>query len=457
VKNDRQWALANKPVGRLLWEFALPAGVGMLAMTLYNVIDTIFVGRVVGPLGIAGLSIVFPAQMFTMSLGQMIGIGGASVVSRALGAQDTGRAERTLGNVVFSALLIGAAVSAITIPNSTFWLELFGATETILPFARDYMEIVMMGAVFSVYAMTVNTIVRAEGNPRVAMLTMVIGAATNIALDALFILQLDMGIRGAALATVIAQATAATYVTSYYLLHKGTLRIHVKNFALKLNIMKEVLALGISSFVRIISMSIIIVILNRTLASLGGDIYVAALGIITKVTMFTLMPLLAIAQGLQPILGFSYGAKRPDRALSVINLAIRVATIVAATGFAVIFFLAEPIAGIFTGDALLIAIGAPAMATIFLAWVLVGFQTVGSTVFQAIGKARPAFLTAIARSLMFLLPLVFILPRFFQLNGIWLAFPIADGLAFAFTLGLLLPQLRQFKKQESLMKGGEVV
>ena len=441
----------------MLWDFALPAGVGMFAMTLYNVIDTIFVGRVVGPLGIAGLSIVFPAQMFAMSLGQMIGIGGASVVSRALGAQDTGRAERTLGNAVFSALLIGAAVSAITIPNSTFWLKLFGASETILPFARDYMEIVMIGAVFSIYAMTVNTIVRAEGNPRVAMLTMIIGATTNIALDALFILQFDMGIRGAALATVIAQATSATYVTSYYLLNKGTLRIHVKNFALKLDIMKEVLALGVSSFVRMISTSIIVVILNRTLASLGGDVYVAAYGIITKVTMFTLMPLMAIAQGLQPILGFSYGAKRPDRALSVINLAIRVATIVAAAGFVVIFFLSEPIAGIFTSDTLLIAVAAPAMATIFLAWVLVGFQAVGSTVFQAIGKARPAFLTAIARQLMFLLPLLFILPRFFQLNGIWISFPIADGLAFAFTLVLLLPQLRKFKKQAALMKEGERV
>jgi len=167
------------------------------------------------------------------------------------------------------------------------------------------------------------------------------------------------------------------------------------------------------------------------------------------------MPLMAIAQGLQPILGFSYGAKRPDRALSVINLAIRVATIVAAIGFAAIFFLSEPIAGIFTSDTLLIAVAAPAMVTICLAWVLVGFQAVGSTVFQAIGKARPAFLTAIARQLMFLLPLLFILPRFFQLNGIWISFPIADGLAFAFTLVLLLPQLRKFKKQEALMKEGE--
>jgi len=427
----------------------------MFAMTLYNVIDTIFVGRVVGPLGIAGLSIVFPAQILAMSMGQMLGIGGASIVSRALGAQDTGRAERTLGNVAFSALLIGAAISAIVIPNSTFWLKLLGATETILPYARDYMEIVMFGAIFSVYTMTVNTIVRAEGNPRVAMLTMVIGATTNIALDALFILQLDMGIQGAALATVIAQATGAAYVTSYYLLHKGTLRIHARNFALKLNIMKEVLALGVPSFVRMISTSIITVVLNRTLASLGGDVYVAAYGIITKVTMFTLMPVLAIAQGLQPILGFSCGARRPDRALSVINLAIRVATIVAAVGFTVIFFMSEAITGIFTSDALLISVGAPAMVTMFLAWVLVGFQAVGSTVFQAIGKARPAFLTAIARQVMFLLPLIFILSRFFQLKGIWLSFPIADGLAFAFTLVLLLPQLKKFKKQASLMKEGE--
>jgi len=205
------------------------------------------------------------------------------------------------------------------------------------------------------------------------------------------------------------------------------------------------------------SNSFIAVILNRTLGFMGGDIYIAAFGIITRVMMFVLMPIIAIAQGLQPILGFSYGAKRPDRAIQVINLSMKVATIIATVGFLVIFFLSEPIAGIFTNDALLISTSAQAMKIIFLAWYLVGFQTVGSTIFQAIGKARPAFFTAIARQVIFLLPLIFILPIFRQLDGIWLSFPISDGLAFAATMALFIPQMREFKKQELLMKGGGAI
>ena len=455
MNNDSQKMLSNKPIGKLLWEFALPASVGMFVMALYNIVDTIFVGRVVGPLGIAGLTIVFPVQMLVISLGGMIGIGGASIISRALGAKDINRAERTLGNVIFSASLVGILVTAIAIPNSSFWLQLLGTTDAILPFAKEYMDIVLIGAVFQTYVFAVNNAVRAEGNARVAMLTMVIGALANIGLDALFILKLGMGIRGAATATVIAQVISTVYVTSYYLTGKSTLKISVKNFALKVNIMREVLALGVSTFVRMVATSFIAVILNRMLGSLGGHIYVAAFGIITRVTMFVLMPIIAIAQGLQPILGFSYGAKRPDRAIKVINLSVKVATIIAAAGFLIILFLSEPIAGIFTNNALLISTSAQAMIIIFLAWYLVGFQAIGSTVFQAIGKARPALFTAIARQVIFLIPLIFILPIFRQQDGVWLSFPIADGLAFAVTMALFIPQMREFKKQESLMKGGE--
>jgi Na+-driven multidrug efflux pump len=216
--------------------------------------------------------------------------------------------------------------------------------------------------------------------------------------------------------------------------------------------MREVLALGVSSFVRIASTSFIAVFMNRTLGALGGDIYVAALGIITRVWIFILMPIIALGQGLQPILGFSYGAKRPDRSVEVINLSIKVATVMAVTGFLIVFFRAEVIAGIFTSDPVLIATAAPAMTTIFLAWSLVGFQGIGSIVFQAIGKARQAFATAIARQVIFFLPLVIILPRFYQIDGIWISFPISDGLAFGFTLALFIPQMREFRKQQALMK-----
>jgi putative MATE family efflux protein len=427
----------------------------MFTMALYNIVDATFIGRVVGPLGIAGLTIVFPTQMIIMSLGQMVGIGGASIVSRALGARDMEWAERTLGNVIFSACLIGVIATAVVLPQSGFWLKLLGSTDTILPYAREYLNIVMIGAVFQTYAVAVNTLIRAEGNARVAMQTMLIGALTNIGLDALLILRFDMGIRGAAIATVIAQASTAIYVTSYYLSGKSSVRIGLKNLALKAGIMREVLALGVASFVRIASTSFIAVFMNRTLGSLGGDLYVATLGIITRVWMFILMPIIAVGQGLQPILGFSYGAKRPDRSLQVINLSIKVATVMAVTGFLVVFFRAEVIAGIFTSDPMLIATAAPAMTTIFLAWPLVGFQGIGSIVFQAIGKARQAFVTAIARQVIFFLPLVIILPRFYQIDGIWLSFPISDGLAFGFTLALFIPQMREFRKQQALMREAE--
>jgi putative MATE family efflux protein len=453
VNDDRQHLLASENVNRLLWKLALPAGVGMFVMALYNVVDTIFIGRAVGPLGIAALSIVFPVQMLVISLGGMVGIGGASIISRALGAKNLERAESTLGNVITSALVMSIVVTSVILAKSGFWLNVLGATSTISPFASDYLTVVIWGAIFQVYAMSVNNTVRAEGNARVAMLTMVIGALTNIGLDALFIMKFGMGVRGAAIATVIGQACSCAYLTRYYLSGNSTLKIHLKNLKLKLDIIREVIALGMASFVRMIATSLIFVFLNRTVVTLGGDIYLAAIGVVIRVSSFAIMPLIAVAQGLQPVLGFSYGAKRYDRSIDVTNTSIKVATIISIVAFLVTFFFSRQLVSTFSNDATLIDIGSGVMKSIFLAWYLVGFQAVGSTVFQAIGKAIPAFLTAISRQVMFLLPLLIILPRFFKLDGIWMAFPIADGIAFAFTLGLFLPQMRRFKEQRALMEG----
>jgi putative MATE family efflux protein len=457
VNNDRQHALANEGVQRLLWRLSLPAGVGMFVMALYNVVDTAFVGRAVGPLAIAGLSIVFPVQMFAMSLGGMFGIGGASVISRALGASNLNKAEITLGNMITSATAVGIIMTSIIFANSDSWLRILGATDTVMPYASDYLTIVIWGTLFQVYAMSINNAARAEGNANVAMLTMVIGALTNIGLDALFIMKLGMGIKGAAIATVIAQAVSCVYLTRYYLYGNSTLKIHLKNLAIKLDIMREVVAIGVSSFVRMVSTSFIIILLNRTVVSLGGDIYLAAVGIVGRVSSFAIMPLIAVAQGLLPILGFSYGAKRYDRSIDVTNISIKVATVISLIAFVTAFFFSEQIIGIFSSDKTLIDIGSNVMKTIFLAWYLDGFQVVGSTVFQAIGKARPAFLTSIARQIMFLLPLLIILPKVLGLNGVWIAFPIADGIAFAFTLALFLPQMREFKTQRIDMEGSYTI
>jgi len=382
----------------------------------------------------------------------MAGIGGASIISRALGAHKKSRAETTLGNIITTSLIAVLVITIVILSNTDFWLNLMGSIDSINGYAQDYLVIIVWGSLFQTFAMGVNNAVRAEGNARVAMFSMIIGAASNIGLDALFIMKLGMGIQGAAYATLIGQAISCVYLMRYYLSGKSSLKLKLKNLKLKLDIFREILAIGASSFVRMVSTSLVMVILNRTVISMGGDMYLAAVGVVGRVSSFAIMPLIAIGQGLQPVLGFNYGAKSYDRSITATNTAIKMASVVALIGFAAAFFLSKQIISIFSTDPVLIDIGSGVMKTMFLAWYLVGFQTVGSTVFQAIGKARPAFITAISRQVIFLLPLLFIMPQHFGIEGVWRAFPIADALAFALTLFLFLAQMRRFKEQRAMMK-----
>lgn len=418
----------------------------MFVMALYNVVDTIFIGRTVGSLGIAGLSIVFPVQMLVMGVGQMIGIGGASLISRSLGAQNVNRAERTLGNAILCVCVLGIAITVIGLSGSSFWLRLFGASETVLPFARDYFNIILLGTVFRVFAMSANGLVRAEGNARIPMIAMVAGAVLNIALDAVFIVGLRMGVSGAAIATVLAQVVSAAYLMSYYLRHRSSVRIAFRNLAPERSVLREILAIGVSSFVRTTAGSLVIVFVNRSLVAYGGDIAVAAFGVLHRIIMFFFMPLVSIAQGLQPVLGFNYGAERYDRAFRAIEISAIAATILAALSFIIVFFFPAPIIRIFTTDSALVSTGSHGAKLVFFVMYLLGFQMVGSVVFQAIGKAVPAFIIAISRNVLFFLPAVLILPRFLGLNGVWASFPVADSLSFVLTVLLVLPQVRRFRR-----------
>ncbi|MFC2072702.1 MATE family efflux transporter [Chloroflexota bacterium] len=440
--------LASERIGKLLFKLSLPAGIGMLVMGLYNVVDTIFIGQVVGPLGIAGLTIVFPFQMVVMGLGMIVGIGGASIISRALGADDTDKAERTLGNCVFLVILLGVLIPIIGLVNIDFWLRLFGASETILPYSTDYMEIILLSTIFQIFAMGISQLVRAEGNARVPMLSMMIGAGLNIVLDAVFILVLDMGIRGAAMATMLSQVTTSAYIIHYYFFQNSSLKIYLKNFTPDGSVVREIIAVGFGAFVRTTGTSLVTIIINRTLISYGGDLAVASFGMVMRIMMFIFMPIVSISHGLQPIIGFAYGAGRFDRVLRAIKLATVVATILSIISFLIIYSLPAPIFYIFTNDESLVTLGSHTAKIIFLVAYLIGFQMVGSVVFQALGKAVPTFLTAISRQVLFLLPLIFILPKFWQTEGIWLSFPIADGLSFILTLALLVPLLRALKKAE---------
>jgi len=452
--HNHSLALANEPIKTLLWKLSLPATVGMFVMSLYNVVDAIFVGRGVGTLGIAGVSIVFPVQMVITGMGLMVGMGAASLISRSLGASNTERAERTLGNAIFLIVLLGGVFTVVGLSRSTFFLRLFGATDTILPYAKEYMDIILLGVVFHTSSMAANAIIRAEGNARVAMISMFIGALLNIALDPVFIFALGMGIRGAAIATVIAHVATTLYLAHYFLSGKSSLRIRVKNFILERTVVREIVAIGFADFVRAAAGSFIAVIINRTLGFYGGDVSIAVFGVVFRVLHFAVMPSRGIAQGLQPILGFSYGARRYDRGIEVIRWSVIIAAAISLSAFLIILLFAGSIVGIFSTDAALISQGTHAIRLVFIAIYLVGFQVVGSTIFQAIGKAIPTFMLSTSRQILFLIPLVCILPHFFGLNGVWLSFPIADTLSFVITLAMVIPQMREFKKQQILIEAG---
>ncbi len=444
--DKRQEMLANEKIGKLLWKLSLPAGIAALVMALYNIVDTIFIGQVVGPLGIAGLTIVFPIQIIAMGMGQMVGIGAASLVSRTLGAGDVKKAERTLGNAIFYPVIIGVLITIIGLSNSSFWLRLVGASETILPYAKSYLDIILIGMVFRICGMGLSQLIRAEGNARVAMMCMVVGFALNIVLDVVFVPVLGMGIQGAAIATVISETVSFLYAVHYYLFRNSSLKIHIKNLIPDLAITREIMAIGFGSFVMTVGGSFVFIAINRMLVFYGGDMGVAAFGMVHRTMMFIFIPIMSVGQGMQPILGFSYGAGRPDRALGVIKLSLIVGTVFAVIAFLIIFFLPVPIMRIFTQDSELLSMGSYAVRRIFFVAYLLGFQMVASIAFQALGKVVATFLTTTSRQILFLLPLIFILPRFWQLDGIWLSVPVSDTLSFILTLVLFLREIRELKR-----------
>jgi putative MATE family efflux protein len=448
MDNTRTNVLDDDRIGRLLLTLSLPAFVGMFVMTLYNVVDTIFIGHYVGALGIAGLSFVFPIQVLTMGIGQMMGMGGASLVSRLIGAGDTPRAERALGSALTFTLVISAALMAATLSNPDLWLRLMGASEAILPYARNYMTIILIGVFFQTFGMSQSFLIRATGNARVPMIGMIIGALSNIGLDALFIIPLDMGVKGAAAATVISQLFTCLFYLKYYLSGRGFLRIHLQNMRIKWDLLKSILAIGVSSFARTAAASLTAVFINVTLLSFGGDLAVSSYGLIQRIAIFAQMPSIVIGQAMQPILGFNYGAGRYDRGLRVIKMAIIATTVYSTIAFCALYFTPELFIRIFTPDSGLIVSTAHAVRQVFFATYVIGFVIIGSVIFQAIGKATQAFVSAVTRPALFLLPLVLLLPHFRQLDGVWLAFPITDALTTVLVIVFIVPQIRVFRRKE---------
>ncbi len=442
----RQEMLATTPVKRLLWKLAVPAVTGMLTMALYNVVDTIYIGRGVGSIGIAAVTVSFPVMVVLMALGQMAGMGAASVISRNLGSGNIHRAQRSLGNAVALSVGSGLLITLVCLPNSAALLQVIGASDAVLPHAKDYLDVILIGAAFAAYPMAMNNLARAEGNARVAMTNMVGGALLNIALDPIFIFGLNMGVQGAAVATVIAHLATSIYISRYFLSGHSTLRLSLPSLKLDRSVTREIVAIGFPSFIRMAGMSFLLLIVNRTLGFYGGDLSIAAYGIIHRVLNLTVMPLMGIGQGLQPILGFSYGAKQYGRSYAVTRYALIAASGFAIATFVVLFFLPTPVIRIFTDDPELIAIGVHASRYVFSAFFVVGFQVVGSVVFQSLGHVGRTLATSTSRHVLFRIPLILVLPHFFGADGVWLTFPVADALAALLVFLLVVPQLREFKR-----------
>jgi len=437
--------LASEKIPKLLLQQSMPATIGLLVMSLYNVVDTIFIGHGVGTLGIAGLAIAFPIQMIVMALAQTVGIGASSIISRALGSKDFLKAERVLGNFFSLSILIGTLLTIIGLIFIKPILIAFGATDTILPYATEYMGVIFWGTLFIFFAMGGNSVIRAEGNAKFAMVVMMMSAGVNIVLDPIFIFTFDMGIRGAAIATVIAQFSAASCALYYFITGRSGVYIHLKNLALKIKTVKEIFAIGASSLGRHVARSIMAIVINNSLGFYGGDVAIAAYGVINRIFMIVMMPMFGLVQGLQPILGYNYGAKNYRRSKDATKLSIKVATFMSTIGFLLLLIFAKWLAKAFSSDTELIELSAYATRILVLLLPFVGFQAISGGYFQAIGKAGSAFFLSILRQVLCLLPFVLILPLFYDLNGIFFAFPAADVIAILITAIMMKREMKRLE------------
>lgn len=422
--------LGEGPIPQLLLKFSIPAIIGMMVTALYNVVDRIFVGQGVGSEALAGISISFPFMILMMAFGMLTGLGGTALISIRLGEQKKEEAEVILGNAI--SLLVGVSftLSMIGLVFLDPLLKIFGASPEILPYAREYLRVILYGGVFGSISFGMNHMIRGEGNPRVAMFTMLLGAILNMILDPIFIFIFKWGIAGAAWATIISQAASAAWVISYYLRGKSTLKILPANFKLRSAIVRRILAIGSAPFTLQVAASMVTIILNHSLRYYGGDIAIAAMNVINSIVMLILMPIFGINQGAQPIIGYNYGARQFNRVKKTLTLAITGATGIVLLGFLMVQIFSVQLISLFNAkDTELIRLGSHALR-IFLAMLpIVGFQIVSSTYFQATGKPLQAMVLSLSRQVIFLAPAVLLLPRFFGFEGILYAGPISDFLA----------------------------
>ena len=423
--------LGTKPVGRLLRKYALPAIVAMVAASLYNMVDSIFIGQGVGALAIAGLAITFPFMNLSAAFGAAIGVGSCTFISMKLGQRDYGIANKILGNCMMLNIVVGLCFGGICLLFLDPILSFFGASDNTLPYARDYMQIILCGNVFTHLYFGLNAVLRSASKPRHAMYATIFTVVVNTILDPIFIYGLDLGIRGAAFATVLSQFLALSWQWKLFSNKEELLHFDYSLFRLDKPIVKNIIGIGISPFAMNACSCLVVIFVNTCLMKHGGDLAVGAYGIANRIGFVFVIVAMGVNQGMQPIAGYNYGAQNYDRLRKVVKLAISCATVVCTVGFLVAMFAAHPCARLFTKDESLINLASTAIRMMMMMFPIVGFQIVVTSFFQSIGKAKVSMFLSLSRQLLFLVPALAIFSEIWGLWGIWSAMPFSDALATA--------------------------
>lgn len=424
---QRSHKMGHDKIGKLLMKFSIPAIAGMLIFALYNIVDRIFVGQAIGSLAIVGITITFPFMIIIMAFNMLVGLGATALISLKLGESRQKEAEQIFANALGVIIVISLLISAMGFCFLEPILITFGASAAVLPCAKEYMRIILLGIVFIGISFGMQNTIRAEGKPHIAMFTQMIGALSNIMLDYIFIFPLDMGIKGAALGTIIANGISAAFVLSYYLSKKSLIKIHIQNMLPDFNVIASILAVGFPPFAMQLANSLQQVILNRSLAYYGGDIAVAAIGVIFSILHFIVTPIIGISQGAQPLIGYNYGARQYERVKHTFKLALTSATTIVLIGFLLTRLIPEQLISLFSrSDASLIDMGIHGMSIFFICLPVVGFHIISSNYFQAVGKSIQATILNLSRQFLLFIPVLLILPRYLGLEGIWWSAPVAD-------------------------------
>ena len=447
---SNQKHLGDAPIGKLLLQYSIPAIIGMVVNALYNIVDRMFIGNIpnIGSLAITGVGITMPIMTIILAFGMLIGIGATANISLNLGKGNRPTAEKLLGNAFTLSIIVGLAIAIVGTICANPILNLFGASENTLFYAKEYLNIILLGCTFNILSFSLNSTVRADGNPKMSSFTMVIGCGTNIILDYVFIFILNLGVKGADLATIISQAITFFIILYYYTAGNSNLKLKVENFKLKKHLVTMTFAIGIAPFATQIANSLVQVIANNALKTYGSDLAIGAMTVISSLNIIFMMPIFGINQGCQPIIGFNYGAKKYERAKEAFKYATIAACVICIIGFISIQCFPTQIISLFNNDPELTTLAIKGIRIYLLMMPVVGINIVATSYYQSIGKAKISMFVSLLRQVILLIPFTIILPKFIGLDGVWAAGACADSLSVIITLVLLKKEFKQLDKMQ---------